>query len=178
MIALSGTPTLTTERLTLRAPVAADWPHWRDFFLSDRATFIRPAEADQVLAWRAFCHVIGMWVLRGYGSFVWHRTGEHTPLGMTGPWHPVHWPEREIGWTVWSPEAEGQGYAREAAQAAIAHAFGTLGWDTAVSYIDPDNARSIALAERLGAVRDADAAVPDPSDPCLVYRHPAPERTA
>jgi RimJ/RimL family protein N-acetyltransferase len=52
-----------------------------------------------------------------------------------------------------------------------AHAFRDLGWTTAVSYIDPDNARSIALAERLGAVRDRGARQPVFDKPCLVYRH-------
>ncbi|MCP4820480.1 MAG: GNAT family N-acetyltransferase, partial [Shimia sp.] len=37
------------------------------------------------------------------------------------------------------------------------------------SYIDPPNAPSIRLAEKLGAVRDDTAARPDPND--LVYRH-------
>ncbi|TMV69267.1 GNAT family N-acetyltransferase, partial [Thioclava sp. BHET1] len=81
---------------------------------------------------------------------------------------------REMGWSLWSAEGEGRGYAREAARAVIAHAFGPLGWDTAVSYIAPDNARSIALAERLGAIRDDSAAHPGDT-PCLVYRHPKPE---
>ncbi len=97
-----------------------------------------------------------------------------TPLGMAGPWFPEGWPEREIGWTLWAAEAEGKGYAREAAVAARDHAFRDLGWDTAVSYIDPENTRSIALAERLGARRD-DAARHPGDEPCLVYRHPKPE---
>lgn len=174
MIALADTPILTTERLTLRAPVAADWPHWRAFAASDRARFIRPDDFDDSKSWRAFGHVIGHWVLRGWGSFIFTRQGDDRPLGMAGPWYPEGWPEREIGWTVWAAEAVGQGFAFEAAQAARAHAFGTLGWRTAVSYIDPRNTRSIALAERLGAVRDTAAATPDPDQPCLVYRHPAP----
>ena len=62
--------------------------------------------------------------------------------------------------------------AAEAARAVLAHVFGTLGWTTAVSYISPQNARSIALAERLGAVRDAGAAGPAESD--LVFRHSPP----
>ncbi|HMO06722.1 MAG TPA: GNAT family N-acetyltransferase [Paracoccaceae bacterium] len=175
MTKLAPTPVLETARLTLRAPQASDWPAWLSFAMSDRASFIRPAEFDEGKAWRAFGHVIGMWVLRGYGSFVFHETGQpDVPLGLTGPWHPVDWPETEIGWTVWRPEAEGRGLAFEAATAARAHAFGVLRWTTAVSYIDPQNVRSIALAERLGAVRDAGAAHPHPDEPCLVYRHPHP----
>lgn len=174
MIALHPTPVLTTDRLVLRAPVAADWPHFRDFALTDRAQFVRAPEIDARLAWRGFGHVIGMWVLRGYGQFIYHLPDDPAPLGMTGPWFPEGWPEREIGWSVWSPAAEGKGLAHEAARAARDYAFGVLGWDTAVSYIHPANARSIALAERLGAVRDDRATQPDPDQPCLVYRHPAP----
>lgn len=169
MIALANTPTLETARLILRAPVATDWPHWHAFARSDRAQYVGGPMPDNV-AWRAFCHIIGMWVARGYGSFVFTETGNDTPLGHAGPWHPWDWPEREIGWTVWGPEAEGKGYAHEAALAARDHAFGPLGWDTAVSYIDPANARSIALAERLGAVLDPDAPK-EPGDDDLVYRH-------
>jgi RimJ/RimL family protein N-acetyltransferase len=165
---------LHTDRLTLRAPQASDWPAFRDFLRSDRAHFIRPDDIDDGKIWRAFGHVIGMWVLRGYGSFVYTLTGSDKPLGLTGPWFPEGWPEREIGWTVWDAASEGKGIVREAAHAARAYAYGTLGWDTAVSYIDPANSRSIALAVRLGAVLDPNAASPG-TDPCLVYRHPAPE---
>ena len=174
---LAHTPRIETERLVLRAPARQDWPLFNAFLASPRAEFIRSAGYDETLAWRAFCHVVGMWVLRGFGSFIFTRKGDDTALGMTGPWFPIDWPEREIGWTVWSPEAEGKGYAFEAAAAARDHAFRDLGWDTAVSYIDPDNLRSIALAERLGAVRD-DAAAHPGDDPCLVYRHPRPGVTA
>ncbi|MEL6197095.1 MAG: GNAT family N-acetyltransferase, partial [Pseudomonadota bacterium] len=76
---------------------------------------------------------------------------------------------------------EGKGITQEAALAARAHAYGTLGWPTAVSYIDHGNDRSIALAERLGAARDAAAAFPgqdEGAEPCHVYRHPAPAALA
>ena len=83
----------------------------------------------------------------------------------------------EIGWTIWSTEAEGKGIAAEAARAAIDFAFRDLGWPTAVSYIAPGNERSIALAKRLGAVQDTTA--PRPGDgSALVFRHPKPEALA
>ncbi|MEX0286121.1 MAG: GNAT family N-acetyltransferase [Paracoccaceae bacterium] len=179
-VALSTTPVLETERLILRAPQAGDWPVWLDMMMSDRSEFIRPDDIDEGKAWRAFGHVIGHWVLRGYGLFVFTLKDDNTALGATGAWYPAMWPEREIGWAVWSAAAEGKGYAFEAAQAARAYAFDTLGWDTAVSYIEKDNARSIALAERLGAVVDPDAPrlSDDHWDNVLVYRHPTPEGAA
>jgi RimJ/RimL family protein N-acetyltransferase len=175
MPVLADTPVLHTERLVLRAPRAGDFAAWDAFARSGRARFIGgPFDARD--AWRAFANIVGHWVLRGWGEFVFCARGSEAPLGCAGPWFPESWPEREIAWTIWSPEAEGRGYAFEAAQAARAHAFDALGWETAVSYIDPANARSIALAERLGARRDDTAPRLDPAD--LVYRHPAPGAVA
>lgn len=178
MIALSPTPVLETERLILRAPQGGDWPHWRSFYQSDRARFVGGGvtEPKPGAYWRAFGHVIGHWAMRGFGMFVFCLKGqEDLPLGMVGPWYPDGWPERELGWTAWSQAVEGKGLVAEAARAAREHAFRDLGWTTAVSYIDPENARSIALAERLGAVRDRAATTPVFDHPCIVYRHPAPE---
>ncbi|MGZ3215780.1 GNAT family N-acetyltransferase [Paracoccus sp. T5] len=180
MITLSPTPVLETERLTLRAPQGSDWPHWRSFHGSDRARFIGGGpDLPEGASWRAFGHVVGHWVLRGFGMFVFTIKGDDTALGMTGPWFPEGWPEHELGWTAWSPAAEGRGLVAEAARAARDHAFTALGWTTAVSYIDSDNLRSIALAQRLGAVLDPKAQQPASFDaPGLVYRHPAPGATA
>lgn len=170
---LADTPVLETARLTLRAPAPQDWERWAAFAGTGRAQYVG-GPFTRPLAWRAFCHITGMWAIRGFGNFVITEKGSDTAIGSTGPWLPEGWPERELGWSIWSPEAEGMGYAAEAATAARDHAYGALGWDTAVSYIDPDNARSIALAERLGAKLDLRAETPF-EEPCLVYRHPAPE---
>lgn len=172
---LADTPVLETARLILRAPAMKDWEPWLAFTRDGRSRFVRPEGFDLGKAWRAFGHVAGMWALRGYGSFVFCLKGRDEALGMTGPWHPMDWPERELGWTVWSARAEGKGYAFEAASAARDFAFTSLGWETAVSYIDPENARSIALAERLGARLDPAAEAPHPGEPTLVFRHPKPE---
>ena len=171
MVRLADTPVLHTDRLVLRAPRAGDFAVWDVFARSERAQFMGgPFDARDT--WRAFANIVGHWVIRGWGEFVFCARGSDAPLGAAGPWFPEGWPEREIAWAVWAPEAEGQGYGFEAARAARDHAFGDLGWTTAVSYVDPANARSIALAERLGAVRDDAASRPDPDD--LVYRHAPP----
>lgn len=177
MIALSGVPVLTTERLVLRAPEAGDWPAFNAMLASERGQFIRTGDYDLSNTWRGFCHLIGHWAARGFGMFVWHAKGDATPLGATGPWFPETWPEREIGWSVWNPAAEGKGLAYEAALAARDHAYRSLGWTTAVSYVAEGNVRSQALARRMGAVVDA-AAQSIGVPPCLVFRHPAPEALA
>ncbi|MEM7710921.1 MAG: GNAT family N-acetyltransferase [Pseudomonadota bacterium] len=172
MIHLADTPVLRTERLILRAPAADDWPHWQRFHASPRAAGIGGAGQDPAAAWRLFAAVIGHWILRGCGWFVIHRREDATPLGTAGPWFPEGWPEREVGWTLWSKAAEGQGFAAEAGRAVLEHVFRDLDWPTAVSYVYDWNTRSIALAERLGGIRDDDA--PAPKAGVLVYRHGAP----
>jgi RimJ/RimL family protein N-acetyltransferase len=102
--------------------------------------------------------------------------GHDRAIGHAGPWFPPAGPSARSAGPSGTLAAEGQGFAFEAARATVAHAFRDLGWDTAVSYIDPDNARSIALAERLGARPDPDARPNEPG--LLVYRHPRPENPA
>ncbi len=179
MVALSPTPVLETARLVLRAPAARDFEAWRGFFLSDRSRFIRSTpEGDEATAWRAWAGVIGHWVMRGWGSFVVTTHESDAPIGMTGPWAPINWPEYEIGWTLWADAHEGKGLMTEAAKAALDHAFRTLRWDTAVSYIAPDNVRSLRLAARLGAVIDPLAPAFPGEREALVFRHPKPEGIA
>ncbi|GIT91198.1 GNAT family acetyltransferase [Jannaschia pagri] len=168
MIALAPTPILRTQRLTLRAPIATDWPGIRDFMASPRSRWAG-GPLDRRNAWRLFGSFVGHWVLRDYGLFVYHRHDDPTPLGTVGPYRPEGWPEPEIGWTLWDPASEGQGYATEAARKTLAYARDTLRWASAVSYISSANTASIAVAERLGASFDP-AATPN-HDGALVYRH-------
>jgi len=165
--------TVETSQLTLRRPNPGDWHAWHDYFASDRALG-NGGPHGPGKSWRGFAATLGHWEIHGFGLWVVTLTGNDTAIGLVGGFYPADWPEKEIGWMIFSSELEGKGIAHEAATAAITHAFETLGWKTAVSYIAADNARSIALAERLGAQLDPDARIPRPDDPCLVYRHPAP----
>jgi len=172
---LTDTPVLTTERLTLRAPQASDLEAFVPFVMSDRARFIGGgADKDIGHAWRVFAILAGHWHLRGYGTFVYADRATGRPIGAGGPWHPGNWPERELGWNVWSDADEGRGYAREAITALRRHVYADLGWPTAVSYIDTRNDRSLALARRLGCTLDQGAALPKSDEPLQAWRHPAP----
>lgn len=168
---------LHTQRLLLRPPTAQDWPAFRNFFATERSTGVGgPKEAGA--AWRDFAAEIGHWHIRGYGMWAVTRRGDDRALGLIGPWHPIDWPETEIGWMIFALDIEGTGIATEAARAAIAHAYGTLGWETVVHYIDADNARSIGLAQKLGAVHDITAQAPAAYPGAVVYRSPRPEDQA
>lgn len=69
---------------------------------------------------------------------------------------------------------EGHGYAHEAALAARRCARDSLGWPEVFGVIASGNARSIRLAERLGASLDRTDTFPN-GETALVFRHPAPE---
>ena len=88
---------------------------------------------------------------------------------------PLSTPQRRFVDAVRSlgPEFQRRGFATEAARAARGFAYGTLGWSTAVSYVDRDNAASIATALKLGCTEDPAAERYDDED--IVFRHPSPE---
>ena len=164
---------LRTERLVLRRPVPGDWGAFHDFMMSERSTAFG-SHRDLARAFRAFAAELGHWEIFGYGMWAVTRHESEAALALIGPGTPPDWPAPVVGWLGLAPEAAGTGLATEAARAAIADAYGRLGWPTVVSYIGPENARSVRLAEKLGAVLDPAAPQPRPEDPVLVYRHPRP----
>jgi len=171
-VALTGVPVLETARLILRAPQTADFEVFASYIASDRSRFTG-GPITRELAWRAFCHITGHWVHRGYGPFV-VAGADGQALGTVGPFFPEGWPEPEIAWTIWTPTAEGKGYAHEAATAARRFAYQVLGWPTAISMIDPANDRSVTLARRMGCRPDG-TFNHERFGLCHIWRHPDPE---
>lgn len=169
-------PLTETARLTLGLPDVADWPGYRALVTSAAAEY---AGGQQPLprAWHAFAGHLGHWALRGYGLMSVRAKEDGRSVGMVGAYNPEGWPEQELGWLLW-PGETGQGFATEAAAAARNYVYGALGWPGAVSYIHPDNAASISVADRLGCTRDSETRGITPEDVALVYRHPAPEIAA
>lgn len=165
-------PTIETENLVLRAPNAMDLDAYTEFCLSDRSTGVGgPFTAGD--AFHKLSAIIGHWSLRGYGRWMVADKQSNAPLGIVGPFYPVNWPEPEIGWTVFAT-AEGRGVAYEAALAARAYVYDSLGWESVISCTTPDNTRSIALAKRMGAVQDGSFDSLDYGE-LLVWRHPSRE---
>jgi len=165
-------PRIETARCVLRAPVLEDAPAWEAIMVPDAEGHLGgPHDAHG--AFTDFAATVGLWLLRGHGLWtVTDHAGAVLGFVLIG-FEPGD-REPELGW-LFLPEARGRGLAAEAAAAARAHALGTAALPSLVSYIDPTNAASRRLAERLGARRDGTIA-----DPCgaaaEVWRHaPLPE---
>ena len=171
MTILSATPILETPRLRLVVPSAGHLAAHEAFLASDRAA-ARGWGAMPHDAWRSFAEICGHCTLRGFGPFIAEARSDGHVVGIFGPWHPGGQPEGEIKWSVWPEADEGRGLAYEAALAVRGYAYRALSWATAVSYINPDNARSAALARRLGAVIDHQWTTPR-GTLIDVWRHPA-----
>ena len=146
---------LETQRLRLR--------YWR---AEDRVPFfamncepavlrhlppLTRAASDALLdRWEAHFaqHGFGLWALeeRGSGKMVGACGLQHVPFDL-------HFtPAIEIGWRLASAW-HGKGLAREAAEAALATAFSSLGLGRVVSFTVPANRPSWGLMERLGMRR-------------------------
>ncbi|MFQ6547271.1 GNAT family N-acetyltransferase [Aestuariibius sp. 2305UL40-4] len=159
--------TLQTRRLTLRQPQASDLPAYAAYCASERSHFVG-GPFTEARTFDRFAAMIGHWAIRGFGRYVIVHEGR--PIGHVGPL-AVHEGEEvpELSWTLWDAESEGHGFATEAAQAVWTHLSKDLGWSEMLVRIQPENAASIRLAEKLGAERTEEPA-PDHYHGCLTYR--------
>jgi RimJ/RimL family protein N-acetyltransferase len=143
-------PTLETERLILRPPLLEDFEPWAEMMSDEQtARFIGGVQPPS-LAWRAVMSMAGAWQLTGVGMFSVIEKSTGRWVGRLGPWRPHGWPGNEVGWSL-SRHAWGKGYATEGATAAMDYAFDVLGWSDVIHCIDPANAGSRGVAERLGS---------------------------
>ena len=175
---------LRTERLLLRhwrdqdrepwAALNAD-PEVRRYFptVLDRAA--SDAEADR--------HAERV-DRRGWGLWAVEVVGGDPFIGFVGlnealfeaPFNP----SVEVGWRL-ARSAWGRGYAPEAAQVVLDHAFGVLGLDEVVSFTAVQNRPSRRVMEKIGLVHDESADFDHPNIPDghplrrhVLYRRSAP----
>ncbi len=140
---------IETERLRLRAMTADDLDELIRLQEDPQVSrFMGRPSREWLEGWLRSSQA--EWAERGHGrlAIVVRESGEF--LGRTGLKYWPQFEETEIGWAL-HPEARGRGYATEAARAVLRwgfERFPELPLITAM--IQPENAASIAVAERLG----------------------------
>lgn len=172
---MTDIPTISTDRLVLRAPHVDDVPAFAAFYASDAARHVGGPLPDFEV-WRYVAQVIGHWSLRGFGRWMVELKDRPGAIGLVGLHDPLDWPEPEVGWMLWG--GNGNGFATEAALAARKYAYYTVGLTTLISSIAPDNTSSVKVAERMGAVREPNDFQHPTFGPMAIYRHPGPEVAA
>ncbi|WP_420858498.1 GNAT family N-acetyltransferase [Marivivens marinus] len=159
-------PRIETERLVLRPCRGEDWDALEPIWTSDRAVHIGgPMTPEE--AWLDFAQCVAAWFIQGTGPLAITVKGDDRPLGLVLICAEYGDPTPELGWLL-TAEAEGQGYATEAARALRDWGFGVLGHGGFQSFIAEDNAGSIAVAERLGG---RPAGTHPLAGDCLVYAY-------
>jgi RimJ/RimL family protein N-acetyltransferase len=108
------------------------------------------------------------WSARGYGqsAVVERETGAF--VGRIGLHHWAAWDEVELGYVL-AAAAQGRGLAAEGSRAWIEWARGARVADHLIAVIDPRNAASVVLAERLGFSPSRPDVTPS-GTPVIVYR--------
>ena len=160
-------PKLVTERLILRAPELQDLDRWAEMMSDPIATRYIGGVQPRSMVWRALMAMIGAWHATGVSMFSVIDKTRNLWLGRIGPWSPDGWPGLEIGWSL-HPDAQGQGYAHEAASACMNFAVDVLHWQNIIHTIDPENTASQRVAERLGSQLLGSGKLPAPHDAAAV----------
>jgi RimJ/RimL family protein N-acetyltransferase len=152
---------IETRRLVLRVPKIEDFDRYAELQADEDAVRFIGGPMTRAAAWRRFLQMPGAWQVQGFAMFSVIEKSTGLWLGQLGPWQPEGWPGTEVGW-AFHRDAWGKGYASEAGVAAIDWAFENLRWSETIHCIDPDNAASQKLAERLGSRKLRPGRLPPP----------------
>ncbi|MEL6584534.1 MAG: GNAT family protein [Pseudomonadota bacterium] len=161
-------PTIRTDRLILRAPEVQDLAPYTAYRMSERVA-LASGTMTEFEANRSFMELVGHWTARGFGRWVIALDDASAGIGHTGFLQMTPDTVPEHTWTLWSAEYEGQGYATEAARAALDYARAHLGLSQVQANVYPANTASLRVAERLGARLRPDLEAPDYMPGALTY---------
>lgn len=147
---------LLTERLQLRGFRSEDFETHAEICADPEVMrFIRKGPLTRVEAWWQMARYLGHWQLRDYGLWAVVERSTDRLIGHLGFLEPEGGNGFELGWVL-ARHAWGKGYALEGTRAAVRHAFTAMNRDHIVCLIQPENVRSIRVAERLGAQQEGE----------------------
>lgn len=149
-------PTLETERLVLKPPVAADFEPFAQMWAEPDVTrFISPVPLDRENAWRMFLRDAGHWRINGYGYFSVFEKELNSYAGTVGiaqlnrTIDPPFGDDPEAGW-AFAPAFHGQGIATEALRAVLQWGESVLLPRRFVAMIGEGNEASARVAQKCG----------------------------
>jgi RimJ/RimL family protein N-acetyltransferase/GNAT superfamily N-acetyltransferase len=165
-------PRLLTARLLLRAFEPRDVALGVASAADPEVQRFLGGPKDAYEAYNNMATHAGHWALRGYGPWMVERRADGEPLGRLGLWYPETWPDVEIGWRFYR-SAWGQGYATEAARAALGWIWTNQSFDHLISLIVSDNTPSQRLAQRLGHINTGPIETPFGPADCWRIERPS-----
>ncbi len=143
--------TLSTNRLDFKRMTADDAPALFETVGDPQVMLYWVGGADPNVAAteQRIADLKAHWGRHGFGD--WGLVEKHSQelIGFAGLHYIDGMPEVNLGYALRRSKWR-QGFALEAGRALLAHGLKTLGLSTIVAVIWPDNAASIALAQRLG----------------------------
>jgi RimJ/RimL family protein N-acetyltransferase len=146
-------PELTTARLRLRGFEERDRTPFAAMNADPAVMEHFPSTLDRAASDALVDRIQERWSNDGHGLWAVERRDDRSFLGFTGVARLPYLDVPEVGWRF-ARFAWGQGYATEAAEAAVAYGFGPLRLGEVVSVTTVGNARSMRVMERLGMHRD------------------------
>jgi RimJ/RimL family protein N-acetyltransferase len=146
--------TVETPRLLLRLPEASDAEPFMEMHQDPEVLELKQVTQTQPpggidLALRNVERMLRHWEVRGYGQWAVAEKATSEVVGCVGFFHPEGWPGIDLGWIIHRSRWR-NGFATEAAQAAVHWAWQTDKIDHIISLISPDDLRSIRVATKIG----------------------------
>ncbi len=154
---VTSVPYLYTERLLLREYRRDDFDAFAAH-LADPVSSAHLVTADRQTAWRIFCSQAGLWLLHGAGWWAVEEKETGRLVGGVGAFFREESTVMELGWNTYRA-FWGQGFANEAAAAALQYAFETRREPKVRALIAAANASSLGVGRRLGLAYEADTEI-------------------
>ena len=170
---------LETKRLMLRLPSTDDAEpfveiHQDPEVLARKEVTLTAPPGGIEVGVRNIDRMLRHWDRWGYGEWAVVEKATARVIGRVGFLKPDNWPGTDLGWIIRRSRC-GNGFATEAARAAIEWGWSLAGMDHIVSLIAPDNAASIRVATKIGEQLEGEGVSPFSGERVLIYgiRRPA-----
>jgi RimJ/RimL family protein N-acetyltransferase len=170
---LQPLPSIETKRLLLRLPIPDDAEpfveiHQDPEVLARKQVTLTSPPGGIEVGLRNVDRMLRHWDRRGYGQWAVVEKATARVIGCVGFLQPDDWPGIDLGWII-RRSRWGNGFATEAARAAIDWAWSGATIDHIMSLIGPDNAASIRVATKVGEQLEGEGISPFSGEKVLIY---------